>query len=130
MIDVLSTLRTYIAAKSSVAALTGQRIYAGVVYPPPEYVAGQYAICFNARGGALGYDRRLLSESFTFKCYGADEQSAMALYRTLVDAIDDTQGGAIRHCELEVTGYPLLEPDTDWPFVLTFFRVTFDSQKG
>lgn len=130
MIDVLSTMRTYIADRSSVAALTSNRVYAGVVYPPPEYQPGQYAICFNARGGALTYDRRLLGESFTFKCYADNEVNAMALYRTLVDAIDDTQGGAIRHVELEISGYPLREPDTDWPFVLTFFRVTFDSQKG
>lgn len=128
MIDVLSTLRTYIAAKSSVTALTGNRVYAGRAYPPPEYQPGQYAICFNARGGALTYDRQLAQESFTFKCYADNEVNAMTLYRTLVDAIDDTQGGAIRHCELEITGVPLREPDTDWPFVLTFFRVTF--QKG
>lgn len=130
MIDALSTLRAFIVAQSSVTALTGQRVYAGQAFPPPTYQAGQYAICFNARGGALGYDRRLLQESFTFKCYADSEINAMALYRTLVDAIDDKSGGHIRHIELEISGYPLQEPDTDWPFVLTFFRVTFDSQKG
>ena len=130
MIDALSTLRTFIVAQSSVTALTGQRVYAGRTFPPPEYVAGQYAICFNARGGVMTYDRRLINDSFTFKCYGPDEVAAMALSRTLVDAIDDKSSGAIRHIELEISGYPLQEPDTGWPFVLTFFRVTFNSLKG
>lgn len=126
MIDTLSTLRDFLTQQSALTALTGQRIYAGVVYPPPDYTPGQYAICFNARGGGLTYDRQLLGESFTFKCYGPDDPSSMALYRTLADVLDDNHGGKIRHAELETSGYPLREPDTAWPFVLTYFRVTFE----
>ena len=126
MIDTLATLRGFLTQQSALTALTGQRIYAGVVYPPPDYAPGQHALCFNIRSGSLTYDRQLLAESFTFKCYGADEPSAMLLYRTLADALDDRRGGRIRHAELETSGYPLREPDTGWPFVLTYFRVTFE----
>lgn len=130
MIDPLALLRSYILAKP-VADLTGDRVWAGVTYPPADYVPGQYAIVFNSRGGPVSYDRRLLTDSYTFKCYGPGELGAMTLYRSLVDAIDDTRGGDIRQIELEISGYTLREQDPiNWPFVLCYFRVTFKTRIG
>jgi hypothetical protein len=131
LIDPLSTIRTHLLAQTALTALVVDRIYAGVVYPPAEYVAGDYAITLNSRGGQVGYDRLLLSESYTFKCYGATELAAMTLYRTLVDVLDDSSAGAIRYASLEISGYPLREPEpVNWPFVLCYFRVTLNTQLG
>lgn len=127
MIDTLATLRTFLASQTALTTLTSTRLYAGRTYPPPDYTPGQYALCFNGRGGSIDYASRLISESFTFKCYGADELTAMTLYRTLVDVLHDKNSGNLRSAELEVLDYPLQEPDTGWHYTLTFFRVTFNS---
>lgn len=131
MIDPLLAFRNLILSKGAITALTGNRIYAGVTYPPGEYVPGQYAITLNSRGGSLTWDRQLLSESFTVKCYGASELDAMTLYRTVAQELDQKRGAGIRNVELEISGFPLTEPDpAAWPFVLCYFRVLFNSQLG
>lgn len=129
MIDALATFRAFLLARPTVAALVADRVYAGVTYPPGDYIPGQHAISFSPRGGSISYGRRLQTESFTVKCYGADELHAMTLYRALVEAIDNKRAGAIRHCELETTGIPLREQDpVNWAFVLCYFRVVFNSE--
>lgn len=131
MIDPLAVFRSFILSKSPVVALVADRVYAGVTYPPGDYTPGQHAISFAPRGGTVSFDRRLQTESFTTKCYGADELHAMTLYRTLVEAIDDKRGAGIRYCELEITGIPLREQDpVNWAFVLCYFRVVFNTQLG
>lgn len=125
MRDVLETLRTYLVAQTPLTTLTSTRIYAGRTYPPENYTPGQHTITFNARGGTLDYSSTTSAESFTFKCYGSSPNHAMTLYRKLVDVLHDKRGPGIRHAELEVTGYPLQEPETDWHYVLCFFRVFF-----
>jgi hypothetical protein len=126
MIDTLATLRTFLLAQTALTTLTTQ-IYAGRTLPPKGYVAGSKAICFNGRGGGMEYNSVVLSESFTFKCYGNGPAEAMTLYRTLVDVLHDKHGLGIRNAQLEVSGYPLQDPDTEWDYVLVFFRVFFSS---
>lgn len=131
MIDPLTTLRSYLVSKPALTALTSERIYAGQVYPPKDYTTpGQRALCFNVRGGQIDYTAQTLIESMQFKCYGADNLDAMLLYRTLVDVLHDGVSATIRHAELEISGYPLQEPDTDWYFVLTYFTVWFETGLG
>lgn len=131
VIDVLATLRTHLLAQAPLLSLVSTRIYAGVTFPPSAYIPGQAALTFNSRGGTPSFDGRILSESFTFKCYGAGDTGAMATYRTLADVLHESHGVNIRHAELEVAGTLLYEEEpVNWPFVLTFFRVVFNSQLG
>lgn len=130
MIDTLQTLRAYLVSKSALTSQTSARIYAGKVYPPETYTPGQKAICFNGRGGQLVYHSQTLRDSIQFKCYGANEVEAFALYRTLVDVLHDGQGLNIRSAQLEIAGYPLQEPETDWHYVLTYFTVHFVTGLG
>ncbi len=130
MINTLQTLRSYLANQPALTTLVGTRIYAGRVYPPKEYIPGQRALCFNGRGGQLDYTAQLLRESLQFKCYGADAVDAVNLYTTLVDVLHDRHGNGFWHAGLEVAGYPLQEPETDWHFVLTFFSIAFMTQLG
>lgn len=130
MIDPLLTMRSYLADKSLITAQVSDRIYAGAVYPPSEYQPGQKAICFNGRGGQLDYHSQTLRDSLQFKCYGADEVAAMGLYRTLVDILHDGQDANIRSAQLEISGYPLREPETGWHYTLCYFTVWFKTGLG
>lgn len=129
----MSTLRTYLAAQSDLTDLTGSRLWAALTFPPVGYKPDDGgAVVFNSRGGpGLSYNSQLLTDSIQFKCYAADELAALTLYGVLVDVLHEGTGTGIRIAELEIAGQMLREPDpVGWPFVLTFFRIIFDSQLG
>jgi len=131
VIDPHSTIRTFLAADSTLTALISARLYAGRDVPPPAYKPNTGpAICFRVRGGAGEYGGRdyedaLVIPSVQFKCYGATEVTAMTCYRTLVDALHNGSDGDILHAEESGIGQPLEESGTErrWRFVLCFFDV-------
>ena len=130
MVDTLQVLRAYLASKSVLTSQVSTRIYAGKVYPPENYTPGQKAICFNGRGGQIDYHSQTLRDSIQFKCYGADEVAAFGLYRSLVDVLHEGSGANIRTAALEIAGYPLQEPETDWHYTLSYFTVWFKTGLG
>ncbi|PYJ11278.1 MAG: hypothetical protein DMF06_03440 [Verrucomicrobia bacterium] len=122
MIDAPTVLHTFLAAQSSLTALTGARIWKEHVTPPVGYKPSQgKALVYRMRGGTLDYARTLLDSSWQFKCYGASEGDAQTLYRALVTALDDKQGAGIASALLEIAGQTLVEPQTDYVYVLCFF---------
>ena len=125
MIDANAKVLTLLEANGALVALTGSRIYAGRDVPPPGYNPGDgSAITFRVRGGP-GFDEEdaILTPSFQFKCYGADEIKAMTCYRALVDALHNGYTADVLRGIQESVGQLLEEPSTEWPFVLVFFTV-------
>lgn len=130
MIDPNSTLRTFLVADTTLAALVSTRIYAGRDVPPPGVTPAGTGplIAFRIRGGAGEYGGRqyedaLVIPSVQFKCYGEDEIEAYQVYRALADALHNGHGVGILHAVEEGVGQSLEEPDTEWRFVLAFFAV-------
>jgi len=125
MIDASLILYTYLT-QTTLTSLTGDRLWAERLVPLPDYKPHQgQAICFRSRGGPIDYGSQLLRISFQFKCYGLDEARAMAGYRALFDVLHDATHQEMAHAGLEIAGQTLREPDTDWPFVLSFFGCVF-----
>lgn len=126
MIDASLILRTYLASQTPLTNLVSSRLWAERIVPLPDYKPHQgQAICFRSRGGPIDYGSQLLRISFQFKCYGLDEARAMTVYRRLFDALHDASYQEMAHARLEIAGQTLREPDTDWPFVLSFFGCIF-----
>ena len=124
MLDVERAFREWVLAAPGVTALTDARVYAGRDVPPVGYALTDGAcIALKTRGGAIGYDGAIYTASFQVKCYAETEVEAMALYRALYDALDCATGRAVLHAELEGPGTPLEEPETEWPFVLSYWSV-------
>lgn len=131
MIDVHTTVRTFLLANEGLAALVpAARVFAGRNEPPPGYAPGSDGPCvtFKVRGGAGAYRGRdyedaLLVPSMQFKCYGTSEVEAYQVYRALADALHGGRGASVLHAEEAGIGQPLEEPDTEWRFVLSFFDV-------
>lgn len=123
MNDISKLLRDYLAANAGVSALTGGRIYAERSYPPRGVTpsAGNLLV-FKARGGSVAYHSQQVMPSFQFKCYAGTELAANTLYRALFEALQDMHSGVFLHGECEVLGQTLEEPETEWVFVLTYFR--------
>jgi hypothetical protein len=129
MIDAPDVLRDYLLSKPTLTALIGTRLWAERIYPPTGYTPSQGgAIAFRSRGGAPDYSSALLGQSWQFKCYGANELAANAVYRALFDVLHDAKGGSIHSAHLDIAGQTLEEPTTGWPYVLCFYETIMLAQ--
>jgi hypothetical protein len=124
LLDVERTWREWMVSQPGVTALTGARVYAGRDVPPVGYrITDGACVVSKARPGRVGYEGALYSVSFQVKAYGATEAAAMALYRAMYDALEGSTSARILHVELEGPGMPMEEPETLWPFVLSYWTV-------
>lgn len=124
MNDPGTIVRDYLLSQGSLTTLVSERVYAECDYPPVTYrIAQGPAICFKIRGGDIDPSEALQRPSVQFKCYGRTEQEANTLYRTLHSMLHGKKSESIRWAYLEVLGQTLSEPETDWPFVLVFYRM-------
>lgn len=123
MIDCDAAVRAFLAAKPALFVLTGTRIYASMDLPAGYTPDSGAALLFSARGGGQDYSSKVLSPSYTFRCYAATEAAARALSQTLYDALNDRAGGKLKYARLENIPTLLSEPSTGWPFMLAFYRI-------
>ena len=124
MIDTSEVIRDFLAIQPQVTGLTAQRIWGERDTPPEGYSLGNDgpAICFKRRGGGVDYESVVLRPSVQFKVYGRTELEANQVYRALFDVLGRANTGLILAAELETQGQTLYEPETDWPYVLVFFK--------
>lgn len=105
----------------SLTAVVAQRIYASVNLPAGYQPSQGPAIVFTTSGGAPDY-APLLRPTLMFRCYGVDEATARRADRALFDAFHGYMGGAVATVVNDVLGQLLAEPDTQWRFVLSYYR--------
>ena len=128
MRDLLADVLGHLQANAPLVAVVGGRIYAGTATPPNSYKPTQGAcIVFDFRGGQPAYEGMERPRLQT-KTYGLTPYVAQAGYRALVDALHEVQGGNVRWAKLSTYGQNLLEPETDWHFVLAFFELMIRSE--
>ena len=131
--DVRAVVTSYLKTQSSLTELVGTRIYARKA-PPAGYspiadatkptLTGP-AVVFDIRGGQPDYSNSLVIASLQFKCYAADDATAIAVDKALYDALHDMSGLSITKAYCEVLGQLLAEPETNppWSFALSFYKV-------
>lgn len=123
MNDINTVLTTALLAQTSLTGVIDDRLWGQGTVPP----AGLYtpndggAIVFRVRGGGTLYKGGLMFPSIQFKCYGADEPTAWAVYYALYDALADKALPGIKSAYLEQLGQVSEDQDTGWIFVLAFF---------
>lgn len=124
MRDTDAVLTSYLLGTTSLASAVHNRIYAAQNLPsgtePP-------AILFKARSGSIDYSGKMLSPSFQFRCYGSTEKEARSIASLLYNALNDSRGNGIHWGWLEPGTYPVLlsEPESNWPYILIYFRMHF-----
>jgi len=123
--DVGKAICDYLLAQASLTALTGTRIHAETDTPPPGYKPSDGGcVCFKTRGGDMRtQEDALILPSVQFKCYAASDVAANAVYRALFDALQGARAGTVRWAQIEALGATLSEPETGWPFVLTYYKI-------
>lgn len=121
-LDPHATLLTYL---ENHAELAGVQVVSGRHLPPPGWKPGEgELVIFNMRGGYPSYEGEHLFVSFQMKCYGLTELEAMTVYRKVRKALHYQRGNGVKWAEEEGFGRPGYEM-TQWPFVLSFFSVSF-----
>lgn len=123
MVDVEAVLTEYLLDQAGLTVLTGQRIHASL-YLPKGYEPSQGpALIFNIRAGSQDYSSAVFQPSIQFRAYAKTQAEAKAVDRALYDVLNDKDCYPIKMARLEVMGQLLEEPDTRWPYVLSFYRL-------
>lgn len=128
MIDAEATLTAYLLQQAGLTALVGQNLWAATD-PPKSYPgpAVSPALVFVARGGGVDYSDAILARSFQFRAIGQTEAAARQLDQALYTALHGGKSYEIKHAEMQQAGNLLIDPDTDWPFVLSAYTVLFSN---
>lgn len=121
MVDIEATLRTKLTANASLVSLVGSRIYAGEKLPAGYKPSIGGAVLFKVNGGSVDYGPTL-RPTIQVQCYGLDESSARAVDRALFDALHELRGGSVLMVEADILGQMVADPETDWRYVLSYYR--------
>jgi len=129
LLDHDAALTTFLLAQPGLTAVSGRRIYASIALPKGYVPEHGPALLFSPRGGGQDYTSLVLSVSYQCRSYGLTAAEARRLDRALYDALNEAQSCPIKLARMEAIGQLLQEPDTRWPFVLSFYQVYFSNQE-
>ncbi len=111
------------------ADLSSFKLFPDLEIPPEGYQpADGIGVCFKVRGGSDGDPSVLTHPSFQFKIYGLKtgeppELTCRIAARTLHDNFTEKSDANILTVYREVMPVTLKEPETDWTYVLVFYKV-------
>ena len=133
MINDQLILRTFLAGDSAVTAMVSTRIYAGRDVPPEGWQPADGSCIVFKRRGERDLDERgqVISASYQVKAYGTgcnyNQQvlNCESLYRVLRERLNYGASYDILGIQRDGGAEILPEPDTGWPFVVSFWRVQF-----
>ncbi len=129
MIDALFRLLAHLEADAPLVAFFGANIFAALDTPPEGYQPTDGpCLVFKKRGGGQDESGRVQTVSFQFKSYqgltagGQINASANSGASTLWDALNYNPSYYVLGAQQEGQGADLIEPDTGWLYVLSFYR--------
>jgi hypothetical protein len=121
MVDIDATLRAKLVANPALTAVVGQRIYAAERLPAGYKPSEGPAVLFKTNGGIAEYGPTL-RPTIQMRCYGLDESTARQVDRLVFDALHELHSGNVLMVELDILGQLVADPETDWRFVLSYYR--------
>lgn len=124
-----------VTAASALMTECGNRVYGPPLGIPTGMTAPAKAVIFENDGGPGHPDIPMADERFTFYCYGASQPEAGAVFATLADALHRkgyTQltlsagvTAVVRRVELAMGPSDLPDPGTNWPRVVSAWRMIY-----
>ena len=127
--DETQAVLEFLQAQSALTTLTGSRIWGDRRIPPKGYKPSDgVGICFKVRGGIDHDPSVIMDPSFQFKIYGhvdgtPDEATCRAAARALHDNFQERANKDILTVRREALPVTLQEPETNWTYVLVFYKV-------
>ena len=125
MVDALRKMRDMLVANGAVNALAGSNVFAGEAEWPRSsgFAFGDYGVVFMGTGGTHHYEHAAVIPRLQIKCYGQTPVAANAINRAVFDCLEQDKTYWVMACTLESGPIDLREPETDQPYVLSFWRV-------
>jgi hypothetical protein len=137
MIDVEAAVVAWLNSSTPIQQLVSDRVYSPRL---PKNLTGDQeipkSIVLGVRGGQ-GNRRNNIPEvapSFEFKCYGETMEAAWEVFRALHDFLFGKQNVWISVASAylidateDTFGQSVIDPRTNWPFVLAFWTLKFRS---
>lgn len=132
MVDIDAVIRTHLVSQSNITAVFGKRIYMARMLPPGYRVEHGPALLGMVRGGSQGFHSQLFYQSVQFRIYAKDEAACRGAFIALYDALNDTVARGIAYIRQDDgTSHVLLtEPETNWPYILCYFRFQLHNLGG
>lgn len=130
MIDLEAKIRAYLIARAEITAIFGRRVYASRSLPAGYRPEQGPALLFTVRGGRQAYHAQLFSPSVQFRAYAKDDASATHAGRMLHESINDRQAHGLAYIRMEDGTLPTLlnDPETSWPYSLSFYTFHVQNQ--
>lgn len=117
-----------VASGTDLHTLNSDRVWGGRGPSPEVWKNTETGILFWRRGGINDARIPLWRPSWQVECYGGsdDPSDADAVYRALVERLRDlelatTSEGVLLNCVEEESGQDLVDEETGWPLVLSFW---------
>ena len=135
MIDSNLALVTYLTQSAALIALVDNRIYCGMLPQGYKPEKNGCAITFMNRGGAADPELPIIRPSVQIECWAPAlaSQQARQVYGAVFDQlhqknnIDLGDAGYFLSITEEVQGQDLVDPDTQWCSVLSYYRLILRS---
>ena len=122
----------FLLTDTDLEALVETRIWGGVSMPPrsADYKpATGAAICLQTISGADDYTDLLRHELVQFKCYAATRAKADILAGVLHGALQNKRTGTMKWARRTTTARVLAEPDTEWIFAFTQYKIMIHQEE-
>jgi hypothetical protein len=128
--DIAVVVAHLSAAGSALYTLCGTRVYYGRL--PSGYENTQPALLITRRGGQPDSYIGTVETDLIVKCFGGSSSFAQAeqVYRALRDRLhgnsntnQSTASGTVVTARETGMGQPITDPETGWPYVLTYYLV-------
>jgi len=135
MIDVNAKVREFLLADATFKAKVGNtRVHWPGLPEGVNPMKDGESVALMTRGGPSDPCVPYLMPSVQFKCYAPTSVRARTLYRAIYDALVGdmtdpiTQQRALNAYNIlsaieQMQGIDLIDPETKWPFVLTFWEI-------
>lgn len=121
MVDIEATLRAKLVANTALVEAVADRIYAAERLPAGYKPSLGGAVLFKVVGGSTDYGPTL-RPTIMVRSYGMDELTARQVDRLVFDALHELRNGNVLMVENDLLGQLVAEQDTDWRFVLSYYR--------
>lgn len=119
--DETKAVLDFLAAQT---ALKEIQFWGAVDVPPAGYKpANGIGVCLKVRGGVDNDPDVLISPSFQLKIYGPNEMDCLTAARLIHDNLQDQADANILMAQRESLPIPLKEPDVEWNYALTFYKI-------
>lgn len=136
MTDPVLTVTNWLKSSTDLAAIVGSNIFAPVMPEEFSCMQGNNCVVVRRRGGTPHPEiTTVLDPSFTIECWSLESPTASQMYGIIHDlmhgatSVDLGDAGFVILAEEEVSGQDLIDPETHWATVVSYYHFKIRSSQ-